>query len=333
MALWPGELGWFYGALAGKVVMAAFADLHRAGSGRGGRAAGGKLGGLVGGLRLPRSSLGGARFSERSERRGAGLLCVPGRVCHVAGAPRRGAAYLLPGLLGGRCSGVQVSGAGVCRSAAGGLVLRGTDFQSVPLYIVKDGRIANPSHGRAGPFLAGALAGGGAWYAKNAALAGNPVYPLAYGVFGGKSRTPEKNAQWQQGPPGAARQRRPALLAQADWPPPWPASPAATIWPARSLVPLLLAAALAALPIRNPQSAIRNLQSWRLLLLLILAVWWLFSHRIDRFLLPAWPFAALLAAAAAAALDDAWWRRSVLAFCAGWPGLLPLVGQFDARGR
>ncbi len=35
------------------------------------------------------------------------------------------------------------------------------------------------------------------WYAKNWWLAGNPVYPLAANVFGGRTLTPEKIAQWQ----------------------------------------------------------------------------------------------------------------------------------------
>ena len=38
--------------------------------------------------------------------------------------------------------------------------------------------------------------GCGLWFAKNAALTGNPVYPLLYDMFGGSTRTAEKNAQW-----------------------------------------------------------------------------------------------------------------------------------------
>ncbi|HEX5105165.1 MAG TPA: hypothetical protein VFV87_15200, partial [Pirellulaceae bacterium] len=68
--------------------------------------------------------------------------------------------------------------------------------------------------------------------------------------------------------------------------------------------------------IRNPKSEICKLRSaipFALILAAILATWWLCSHRIDRFLLPAWPFAALLAAIGAASLDGLWPRRVVLA--------------------
>ena len=93
-------------------------------------------------------------------------------------------------------------------------------------------------------------------------------------------------------------------------------SPAATIWPARLSCRCLAAASLAAIVLTlfaTPQSAIRNPHLALLAataLLWILAVWWLLSHRLDRFLLPAWPFAALLAALSLE-LADAWWRRAV----------------------
>jgi hypothetical protein len=49
-----------------------------------------------------------------------------------------------------------------------------------------------------------------------------------------------------------------------------------------------------------------------LALLWILAVWWLLSHRLDRFLLPAWPFAAVIAAGAAS-LAGRWWQWALKA--------------------
>ena len=38
----------------------------------------------------------------------------------------------------------------------------------------------------------------GPWYAKNWVLAGNPVYPLAADIFGGKTLTPNKIEQWKR---------------------------------------------------------------------------------------------------------------------------------------
>ncbi len=49
-----------------------------------------------------------------------------------------------------------------------------------------------------GTFLLAAAVGCGLWFAKNAAFTGNPTYPLLYSVFDGQTRTPDKEAQWQQ---------------------------------------------------------------------------------------------------------------------------------------
>ena len=46
-------------------------------------------------------------------------------------------------------------------------------------------------------FAAAVLLGCGLWLAKNWTLAGNPVYPLLYGVFGGRTLTPEKSEMWR----------------------------------------------------------------------------------------------------------------------------------------
>src|SRR5262249_22810185 len=45
-------------------------------------------------------------------------------------------------------------------------------------------------------FLAACAAGCGAWLVKNAALTGNPTYPLLYDWFDGLSRTFANNQQW-----------------------------------------------------------------------------------------------------------------------------------------
>jgi hypothetical protein len=45
----------------------------------------------------------------------------------------------------------------------------------------------------------------------------------------------------------------------------------------------------------------------------VVVAWWLLTHRIDRFWLPALPAAALLAGAGAFWSEDRWWRRGVLA--------------------
>ena len=147
-------------------------------------------------------------------------------------------------------------------------------------------------------------AGGGLWLAKNAALSGNPTYPLLYRVFGGATRTEAKDRQWQDAhrPDGyhpamlAADLRR--LLLGSEWHSPL-------------VMPL---AALALVRLRRLDDRRR-----RTVLLtagyaaFVLMCWWLFTHRIDRFWLPALPLLALLAGVGAGWSSAAWWRRTAAA--------------------
>jgi hypothetical protein len=172
----------------------------------------------------------------------------------------------------------------------------------------------------AGAFTLGVLLGCGPWYAKNAALTGNPVYPLAYVVFGGESRTPEKNARWErahQVPRTAEGQVYSAaqllgslreLFITGRY-----ASPL--------LLPLLLLAGGLAL-VRSygdrQSNALGFDDSWFALcavclLFVITAVWWLATHRIERFWLPALPIAALFAAQGITLLHATYVRRSLIA--------------------
>jgi len=137
--------------------------------------------------------------------------------------------------------------------------------------------------------LAAALACG-LWFGKNAALTGNPTYPLLAGVFGGETRTPERNAQFvaAHSPPGYSPDQLAASLADVAWRSEW-LSP--LVWP-------LAALTLSAAALRRWSRPL-----W-LYLLFVLAAWWLVTHRIDRFWIPALPVAALLAGVGATML----WR-------------------------
>ncbi len=156
---------------------------------------------------------------------------------------------------------------------------------------------------RAGVFLLGVALTAGPWLAKNTVLAGNPVYPIAYSFFGGETRTPEKAQQWRQAhrPPNHAAwdlfQRAKAVLLTSPW-----------------LGPLLVPwAAVGCLALRHRQG-IRLLAG---LLAYVFVTWWLFTHRIDRFLVPLLPAVALLAGAGAAWDPSALWRwvtRGLLGF-------------------
>jgi hypothetical protein len=122
--------------------------------------------------------------------------------------------------------------------------------------------------------------GGGIWYLKNAILTGNPVYPLAGNVFGGETLTADKIAQWNAGHTVPAY----SLATLGD-------SMLDLLWRWRlqgwCLVPFMLLGLFA-----------KERRGTVLLLLMALyafLAWWLATHRVDRFLIPALPIAFTLA--------------------------------------
>ena len=149
-----------------------------------------------------------------------------------------------------------------------------------------------------GIFLLAAFLGCGLWFGKSLVLTGNPTYPLLYEFFGGETRTPEKNRQWNDA-------HRPEDF-----------SPAALVrdlarvglrseWLSPLLVPLAVLALL--------QRSHRRLVIWLLAYFgYVIAVWWLFTHRIDRFWIPALPLVALLAGVGACWGRRPWWRRVLI---------------------
>jgi hypothetical protein len=168
-------------------------------------------------------------------------------------------------------------------------------------------------------FLAVALVGGGLWYAKNLALTDNPTYPLLYTAFDGKTRTPENDRQWT-----AAH----AVPRDADG---WRYSPAQLVaatnhaaltsqFASPLVVPFGAAAIICAsmlfwrrrtsgllVPDDNQRrSGVTILLSTYLAF--FFAAWWLATHRLDRFLVPALPLAALLAGIGATARESKAWR-------------------------
>jgi hypothetical protein len=148
----------------------------------------------------------------------------------------------------------------------------------------------------------GLALGGGLWFAKNAALTGNPTYPLLYQVLGGESRTPEKEAQWQQAhrPPNY----QPADLIERAWD-----LAVAGAW----LSPLVAPLGVLAWSVRSQRPLSLMLGG---LVLFILAAWWLLTHRIDRFVVPIWPLAAMLAGVGATWCTNLGWRRALVGILA-----------------
>ncbi len=144
------------------------------------------------------------------------------------------------------------------------------------------------------------------WFAKNAVLAGNPVYPLAYQLFGGRGLSDERAAQWAQAhrvPVEAASDSAYSVIAllksvkQVF---------VASEFVQPSLMILLVCGFLGAMFVGEKHvdqslankklAAKKSVDGWRLKSdvwawgawsLWILVVWWLATHRIDRFWLPA----------------------------------------------
>ncbi len=155
-----------------------------------------------------------------------------------------------------------------------------------------------------GVFLLAAAVGCGAWLGKNWAYTGNPSYPLLYGVFGDRTDTwtPAKNAQWN-------RVHRPH-----DFSPSTLAADLARVglrseW----LSPLVMPLAALAMLVRRRRRLVFGLAGY---FALVVVAWWLLTHRIDRFWIPALPLVSLLAGAGADWSRDRLWRRALVGLLA-----------------
>jgi 4-amino-4-deoxy-L-arabinose transferase-like glycosyltransferase len=150
-----------------------------------------------------------------------------------------------------------------------------------------------------GIFLLAASLGCGLWFGKNWVLTGNPTYPLLYEFFGGKTWTPEKNRQWNN--VHRPKDFHPTTLAKdlarvgltSEW-----------------LSPLLVPLAVLALLDRKRRRLVIGLSAY---FGCVIAAWWLLTHRIDRFWIPALPLIALLGGAGACWSRQPWWRRLLIA--------------------
>jgi hypothetical protein len=152
---------------------------------------------------------------------------------------------------------------------------------------------------RVGALTLAVAIGCGLWFGKNWALTGNPTYPLLYSVFGGETWDLAKDRQWMavHGPRDVSWDALGSDLVRVTMTSEW-------------LSPLVMPLAALALLGRRKATA------WVLAayFAMVIAVWWLFTHRIDRFWIPALPLAALLAGAGACWSAERLWRWGLLAF-------------------
>ncbi|MFK7818477.1 MAG: ArnT family glycosyltransferase [Planctomycetaceae bacterium] len=133
-------------------------------------------------------------------------------------------------------------------------------------------------------FVAGVAIAVGPWLLKNLVETGNPVYPLAYSVFGGTDWTPEINTRWKAGhsPPNHKltdlASRVTDVTIRSDW-------------------MSVLLFAFAPLAFLSSPGRRRSVIGFWLFVLWMFGSWWVFTHRIDRFWVPMIPAIALLAGA------------------------------------
>ena len=184
-------------------------------------------------------------------------------------------------------------------------------------------------------FLMGTALSVGPWLLKNLVATGNPVYPLAFGLFGGRDWDAASHAKWNAG-------HSPATYALSDLAEKFIDVTAKADWLSPLLFGLAPLAVLVGVRISNfkfqisdfktpiancqladsaesaasfPQSS--SLVGWLWLYVVYLfAQWWLLTHRIDRFWVPLIPVVALLAAVGCVRSSSKLWQRACGVFVA-----------------
>ncbi|MBC8357052.1 MAG: hypothetical protein H8E66_34205 [Planctomycetes bacterium] len=157
----------------------------------------------------------------------------------------------------------------------------------------------------AGVFALAVACSCGPWLVKNYVLTGNPTYPLLYSVFGGESRSADKDAQWTRahGTPQGGITARHAVNELKI-----------LTLTSKYISPVVVPLALIGLASRKRRSI-----TWPLaaLSMYIFVMWWLLTHRVDRFLFPLLPFAALLVGVGVASFSSKVWLRAMICLFIG----------------
>jgi hypothetical protein len=149
-------------------------------------------------------------------------------------------------------------------------------------------------------FSGAVVLGCGLWFAKNAVLTGNPTYPLLYGLFDGRTRTPALDQQWNAAhrPPNYQFADLTGRLADAAM---------RSDWQSPLMMPLVV---LAFVNFRTRRFAVQLAAYWGL----VFIAWWLFTHRLDRFWVPLLCVVSLLAGLGAVWSSHRWWRWTLATF-------------------
>lgn len=170
-----------------------------------------------------------------------------------------------------------------------------------------------------GVFVLSAALACGSWFGKNWALTGNPTYPLLYSIFDGKTWTPDKDRQWNRvhRPHDFSPGRLASDLVRVGLTSEW-------------LSPLLMP--LAALAFVGKAHR-RELLPLALYFAYVVAVWWLLTHRIDRFWIPVLPLVALGAGMGACWSPKRLWRMALAVWLVLGLATNFLTASFTSPGK
>lgn len=304
MAMWPGQRGWWYGALVGKVLIGSFAALgalalvmllQGAGRGRAGRMAAVvylstpwilhvSSVGLIEGAWAAYFILAVAALWKATVQQEIASRQVMRNTPQGSPNPEQSSGKAqrqtlsTPHWCG--LSGFLAGAAASCKYPAAVMVV-------VPLAVATWILTRRSGTGCMAVFLTMAAVSSGPWLAKNYYFTGNPTYPLLWTVFDGRNWDEPTNQRWQKahGPPKDSHGHRfhPHQL--------WD-SLRDIGWETDKLSPLLIS--LAILGCVQPQPGRLR---WLLAGLLVsdFLLWWLLTHRYDRFFVPCFPLIAVWA--------------------------------------
>lgn len=151
----------------------------------------------------------------------------------------------------------------------------------------------------AGVFIVGITIAVGPWLLKNFVTQKNPVYPLAYSIFGAKDWDLDLDQRWQKAhqPNEHELSRIPTHLndfaVRNDW-----------------QNGLLFAFAVPSLLLIRRQRSLLPILSF---VTWLIVTWWALTHRIDRFWVPMIPLAAVAGGSLWRLSENPIWHRSLLA--------------------
>lgn len=286
MTLLGGPLGWWVGGLIGKLIIASISlTIAAAVGGFIGRRYGANCGWCAAGLMLGTA--------------GCVHVSTLGLVDMVLGA-YIAATCLVWGATRSNGTGVAARALllGLFVGAAAASKYTGVLFAVLPVAVCLTYETWRDNRERLGVVLGAfgvALAVTGLpWFAKNAAVTGNPVYPLAANVFDTPGLSADQLARWQRVHQPQASEGQSPFGLEAWW-----RSASRLLWESPFVHPSLLLLASVGLLAQRRTPPLRFTKGWVTACALgvawILLVWWLGTHRIDRFWVPILPLLALLA--------------------------------------